>query len=432
MQENKEKNTFIWVIIAAIVVGLSVGYIWQTIILALFIYIIYLINNLTKIHNWLKNGAIIEDEPVLYGDFSKITNSVVKLQNKHKLTKKLHQKSIVRFNEVLRSFPYPTVIVNASSEIVWVGKSAAKILKLNRKKDIGIRINNIIRNLDFEEKLSSKETSEVQILAPIDENIILSIAISKVSKNVRILSIRDVSERRYLEKTRKNFIANASHELRTPLTVISGYLQMLSLNEEIKDFDKNLKTMIDSAYSQSKLMSVLIEDLLTLSNLEGGKLQNIKIKTISVKDLTSDVLSSFDDNPEYKNRISVNVDKKLQIKGVYSQIYSIVFNLLENALKYSEKEVNLNFIVKNDLATLQVIDKGVNLNEDEKLKIIEPFYRLNQNQDNQAKDSKIPGTGLGLSIVNQAAINNNAKLKITNNNNQGSIFSVDFEKFLIL
>lgn len=422
MNKNTEKSKLAWIIVASLVIGLMIGYVWQFLFLGLVIYVFWLLKSIKDIRTWLVSGAGIEEAPAFSGEFASLVSSIVKLQNKQKLSKNLYQKSIIRFNEVLRSFPYPIVIIDADNKINWVGKRAAKILKLKRKKDVGIKIDNIVRNLELQEKLINPEPSEVQISAPIDEKIILSVAISKVSKNIRILSISDISKNKNLENIRKQFIANASHELRTPLTIISGYLQILNQDKTLDNYNK---TMVDNAYEHAKLMGILIEDLLTLSNLEANGFRNNKSIVINMENVISKVANNLYANKNFRERLEFNIDNSLQVYGVYTQIYSIVFNLSENALKYSKEKVSVSWQLKDNLAILRVVDQGVGLIESEKIKVIEPFYRAIKTQTTQ-------GSGLGLSIVNQAATNNNAKLYIENNNKQGLIFRVEFEKFISL
>jgi two-component system phosphate regulon sensor histidine kinase PhoR len=414
-----EKIKFVWILIIATIVGVLSDYVLLTLVFALVVYIMWLIDSIETLKNWVGMHPDMQNIPHLSDDFNKTISGVIKLHNALIAEKNLRQKSIVRFNEVLRSFPYPTVITNADSEIIWVGKNSAKLLKLHRKKDVGLKIYNIVRNSILHEKLISKQASEVQISAPSDENIILAIALSKVSKNIRILSIRDVSERRYLEKMRKNFIANASHELRTPLTVISGYLQIL---KEKLTLDVKYQPMLDDAYKHTKMMEILIADLLTLSSLESNLGHYRNSKAVNLGAVINEAVHNLYINTSYKGRLQFNIDNTITIKGVYSQLYSIVFNLLENALKYSDDSVKINLYTKEQQAILEVIDYGNGIHDFEKMKILEPFYRI-------TTDSYISGTGLGLSIVNQAVINADAILNITDNTPCGAKFSVIFSTY---
>ncbi len=424
MNKNTEKTRLILFLFIALVISLLTGYIWQTLLLTLVIYIIWILSNLSELENWLYKGSNIDKIPYLFGTYGVIIANIIKLKNQQKRSKKSYQKLMVRFNEVLRSFPYPTIVLNANNEMQWISKSAAKILGLNRKKDIGIRISNIFRNSKFKEMLCKADLSEFQMQSPSDNNMILAVAISKLSKDTRILSIRDVSDRRKLEKLRKTFIANASHELRTPLTIINGYLEMIEKNNDLSD---DAKSMVSNAYQHSKHMNILIADLLTLSSLENNDLQISKFKLINVQSLITEVLDNINNIRDFKNRVKVEINDKLTIKGVYSQVYGIAFNLIENALKYSNDIVKVNWHIIDGLAILQVIDKGIGVDDEDKIRLVEPFYR-----SRRARLNQIQGTGLGLSIVNQAVINNNGKFSIEDNDVDGTIFNISFDKYTLI
>lgn len=421
MNKNTERTRLIWIVLIALIIGVLTGYIWQVLLLTLIAYIVWILSSLSELEDWLYKGSDIDKTPYIFGVCGTIVTNIVKLKNQQKKSTKSYQTLMVRFNEVLRSFPYPTIVLNTNSEMQWISKNAAKILGLNRKKDVGIRISNIFRNADFKTLLSQPDLSEFQMQSPSDEHKILAVAISKLSKDTRILSIRDVSDRRKLEKLRKTFIANASHELRTPLTVINGYLEMLEKHNELPE---EVKHMVVNAYQHSKRMNVLISDLLMLSSLENSETQTSKPVLIPMHNLIAEVLDNINNTSYSEHRIKTTVNDKLMIHGFYSQIYSIVFNLLENALKYSEDNVALNWQLSDNLALLQVIDQGIGLDEEDKVRLTEPFYRSKKAQCNQ-----IQGTGLGLSIVNQAVINNKGQFNVADNETKGTIFNISFDQY---
>lgn len=414
-----EKHKFILILISASIIGIILGWVLQTIIIALIIYILWLLKSIYRIKNWFNIINIDTNIPDISEDFNTIFSNIIKLEKSIKQEKKQHKKTISRFNEILRSFPYPIIITNAKNEIVWASKSSAKMLGLNRKKDIGIKIDNLIRDTNFQKNLSSTDAIETQIISPTDERTTLMIAISKVSKNTRIFSIRDVSGRIKLENTRKSFIANASHELRTPLTVISGYIQILQTHNNL---DNNQMDILNNTYKYCQKIESLIIDLLNIASLESDIKKSLSVIDMSL--IITDIKNNLSSVANSSNRIVVNIDTNLKIKAIESQIYSIVFNLVENALKYSKDEVEIHWEYIDNYAVLKVIDKGSVIDKNDRDKILEPFYRLQQN-------TEIDGTGLGLAIVHQAVINNNAILRISDNN-QGNIFEVVFSDFTVV
>ena len=184
-----EKMRLLWVVIFAIIAGFLTNYYLLSLIVFLFLYIVWLLNNLFKVNLWLENGVKIEQSPPYNGAWGSLISYVIKLKKQYKHSSKKHQKLIIRFNEILRSLPYPTVVINANNEIQWISKDAAILLNLHRKKDIGIRINNIIRSEEFSNKLSQTEVSE--LLIKVNNTQSLKFAISKLNRDIRILSIQN-------------------------------------------------------------------------------------------------------------------------------------------------------------------------------------------------------------------------------------------------
>lgn len=421
--QYQEKVRLFWVIFFAMIAGFFTGYFWQTLALFLLAYIIWMLDRFFEIETWLSSGVSFDYTPFGGGLWDRYITHAIRQKKGLIEQKKRNQKLMVRFNEILRSFPYPTVVINASNEIQWVNKRAAKMLNLQRKKDIGIPINNIIRHKDLLEKLNDDGASEFQLLSPSNDKVVLMMAISRLNRNIRILSVRDISERYYLENLRKNFIANASHEMRTPLTIINGYLEMLSQNDSL---DEQAKNMISTAYEHSGRMNDLIKDLLLLSGLEQNNNLESDKERVSVKDVVNEVLSHLQNVIEVDQTFETELDANLSIKGVRYQIYSIVYNLVENAVKYSKSDGSIKIVwqLENDKACLRVVDQGEGLDPAQINRITQPFYRASHVQS-----EGIQGTGLGMSIVKQSAQRNDGQLIITSEMGQGSEFKIIFDKY---
>lgn len=421
--QYQEKLRLFWVIFFAMIAGFFTGYFWQMLVLFLLAYIIWMLDRFFEIETWLSSGVSFDHTPFGGGLWDRYISHAIRQKKELIEQKKRNQKLMVRFNEILRSFPYPTVVINAHNEIQWINKRAAKMLNLQRKKDIGIPINNIIRHQDLSEKLNDDGASEFQLLSPSNNKVVLMVAISRLNRNIRILSVRDISERYYLENLRKNFIANASHEMRTPLTIITGYLEMLSQNDSL---DEHAKNMISTAYEHSGRMNDLIKDLLLLSGLEQNNNLETEKEQVSVDDITSEVLNDLQNVKEVSQTFETKLNTDLSVIGVRYQIYSIVYNLVENAVKYSKSSgiIKIVWELENDKACLKIIDQGTGLDQTQISRITQPFYRASHVQS-----EGIQGTGLGMSIVKQSAQRNNGQLVITSEINHGSEFKIMFDDY---
>ena len=419
---KKEKLRLFWIIVWSQIIGILIGYYFQSLLFFLSFYIIWLLSKLFDLNNWLAAGTKIEKAPFGSGAWGRVVSHIVKLKNQQINTKKQYKKLVVRLNEILRSFPYPTIIVNSNNEMQWISAGSSKILGLNRKKDIGLRINNIIRLNKFSEILASPKYNEFEMQSPTDKNTILTLAISKLNKDSRVISIHNISDKVRLNELRNTFIANASHELRTPLTVVSCYLETLNQNHKL---DKETKLMISNAYESTKHMSSLVSSLLELSGLEDGYSNSINHKTIDINNITHKAIENIKKSIDIEQDIKIKINKDITILANKSHIYIAIFNLIENAIKYSNKKgiINICWSVKEDKACFEVIDRSKGIDESIINNLTEPFYRINTN-------SHIKGHGLGLSIVAKAIKKNDGKLIIKSTTNQGSIFSLVFKNYI--
>lgn len=413
-----EKWRLLWVVFGALIWALLTGYWWQSLLLFMGVYALWMLVQLTRLEKWLSQGAMTHNMPRSSGLWDRVAGHTIRLQSKLKNSHKRYQKLIIRFNEILHSFPYATVVINANNEIQWVSKSAANILNLNRKKDNGIRIDNIIRQAHFQDLLSSSDASEFQMYSPIQAQVILMVAISRLNKDTRLLSIRDVSERRHLEDLRTAFIANASHELKPPLTLVSGYLEMLAADDTLPPATQ---AMVANACQHSQRINYLIADLLLLSNLENSAKYTHEIEVVLMSKIIDEACTHLKASLDISQTLVVNVTQDLTVSGAYYQLYSLVLNLLENAIKYGEPtgKIWIGWQAQDGQAVLTVRNQGEGLSEPQLARLTEPFYRPHP-------PTQQSGTGLGLSIVAKIAKIHHATLTLNSKKGQGLVAEVCF------
>ncbi len=417
---SSEKTKLIAVVLIALFFGFLTGYYLELLLIALAGYILWSLDLLFNFERWIERGANVDEAPSGGGIWDRLIGHALKIRKSLKLERERNTKLKVRFNEVLRSFPFPTIVLNGRNEIQWINKRAAKILSLQRKKDVGIPIQNIFRYEELSRKLRSPEATEFELKSPNGDDTLM-MTISKLTRNVRIVSIRNISERVRLDASRKKFISNASHEMRTPLTIINGYLEMLKQN---KDLDKKSIEMVDIAYEHGQKMDALITDLLILSGLRDAENANKISKYVNFSSVIDEAIINLKNSVKFKQKINLDIDKKLELLGTEYQLYSIASNLIENAVKYSPKnsEINISWGKENGDGVFKVIDQGIGISQKEMDQVIEPFYRTPD-----AQDQNIEGTGLGLSIVNESAIRNNGIFSFKSAPGKGSEFKVTFK-----
>ncbi|MDD7458403.1 MAG: ATP-binding protein [Treponema sp.] len=221
------------------------------------------------------------------------------------------------------------------------------------------------------------------------------------------------------EELRQQFTANVSHELKTPLTSISGFAEILKAGgvdeETTKDF-------ASSIYEESQRMITLVNDIIRLSKLDEKSI-SLEKEPISLRSMCLDVIKAVSPSAKNKN-VSLNLsgDSGL-INGVQPVIYEMVYNLIDNAVKYNVENGSVNIKIQNMMDAQKVIltvqDTGIGIPANEKDRIFERFYRVDKSRSKQNG-----GTGLGLSIVKHAAKYHNASILVNSELGKGSTFTV--------
>ena len=219
-------------------------------------------------------------------------------------------------------------------------------------------------------------------------------------------------------KVRQEFTSNVSHELKTPLHVISGYAELIK-EGIVKDSD--VKEFGEKIYSEASRMSKLVEDIMKISKLESDKAIEktpLKLKNIVVSIVDSLMIEADKKNVKFK--LSLN---DCSISGNYDSIYSLIFNLVDNAIKYNKTngKITIKLQEVSNNVILSVKDTGIGIPKEDLDRIFERFYRVDKSR---SKDSG--GTGLGLAIVKHSLIVNNATIKVESELKKGSTFTVTF------
>ena len=223
-----------------------------------------------------------------------------------------------------------------------------------------------------------------------------------------------------IEKTaliRQEFTANVSHELKTPLHAISGYAELLE-NGMVKEED--IKPFAGRIRSESSRMTKLVEDIIELTKLDNGGAE-MEWEDCNLLRIAENAVDSLDAAASALN-ISVSVDgTDAPIKGIPQTLYSIVYNLCDNAIKYNHAGGSVSVEIrpqKND-TVLTVKDTGVGIPEECQDRVFERFYRVDRSHS-----TEVGGTGHGLSIVKHAVMIHGGRIKINSEIGKGTEFVV--------
>ncbi|MFT5559357.1 MAG: two-component system phosphate regulon sensor histidine kinase PhoR [Sphingobacteriales bacterium] len=235
-----------------------------------------------------------------------------------------------------------------------------------------------------------------------------------------VVVLNDISELAYLERVRRDFVANASHELKTPITVILGLAETIL---DYKDMPENMRTrFMGDIQTQTLRLSSLVTDLMSISRLETTQ-NGIVFETV---DLTASVKNALTNVSNICREKKITLSNKLPngkvlINGDKQEINQLIDNLIGNAIKYTPSlgHVSVALQVLGEQAQIIVKDTGIGISFAHQQRIFERFYRVDK-----ARSRDLGGTGLGLSIVKNIVEKHNGTISVSSFEDHGSTFTL--------
>jgi two-component system sensor histidine kinase SenX3 len=235
-----------------------------------------------------------------------------------------------------------------------------------------------------------------------------------------VVFVDDITERRRLDQVRTDFVANISHELKTPIGALSVLAETL-----VDETDPATVTrVVDRMMGEAQRASSTIDDLMELSRIElGGDRASEPVRLADVVRAAVDRVTQLAAQREITILATGaglgGVGVPITVAGDRPQLVSAVGNLVENAVKYSERGGNVRVRVDNDdeWIEISVVDQGVGIPQRDLSRIFERFYRVDR-----ARSRETGGTGLGLSIVRHVATNHGGEVLVSSIEGQGSTF----------
>jgi signal transduction histidine kinase len=223
-----------------------------------------------------------------------------------------------------------------------------------------------------------------------------------------------------LQEQQQNFMMAITHELKTPISVAKLNLETL---QKYKLEPEKQQKIIRMTLQETSRLNTLINNILVSSQLEADGYVFSK-EDLDFSSLLKDCLQET--RNRYPDRIfNEEIEAEIEINGDQLLLQLMIYNLLENAVKYSHKEKPINCRLKknNTDVILNLIDEGIGIADTEKKKIFEKFYRTGSEATR-----KTQGTGLGLYLCRKIAEDHNADITVTNNSPGGCNFAIHFHK----
>jgi signal transduction histidine kinase len=263
------------------------------------------------------------------------------------------------------------------------------------------------------------------LLRKIAPNILFSLLLVAFTIGSFIVLYRNLMAQRRLADIKNEFISNITHELKTPIATVNVAIEAMR-NFGALQSPERTKEYLDISASELQRLSLLVDKVLKLSMFEKKEIE-VKKDVFNMKELVKEVMGSLRLQFE-KTKAEVNFatsGSDFNLKADRLHITSVVYNLLDNAIKYSLKKPVIDVSLKEEDGKLyfSVADKGIGIQQEYKEKIFEKFFRVPMNNTHNIK-----GYGLGLSYVCHIVQQHNGGIKVESEAGQGSNFIINLPK----
>lgn len=387
-----------------------------------------------RVLRWLREGDLTR-APNMRGMWGEAADRARRLLRQNQ--QQVHA-SDARLQEILAALqatPNGVVLLDGEGHIEWCNQIAATQFGFDAQRDVMQSIGNLVRDPDFSAYYAGQDFSHDVVLQGRNSTpsrpVRISVHLHPYGDGRKLLLSRDVTALEQAEVMRRDFVANVSHEIRTPLTVLAGFIETLqTLPLDVQERSRYLALMAQ----QAARMQSVVQDLLTLSRLEGSPLPSMSEWTpvsalmrrceeegralsslLSASQARQHVLQF----PSQEALVSVG-----DLAGAPAELQSALSNLINNAIRYTPAggQIMVTWSLREDAsAVFSVADTGPGIAAEHIPRLTERFYRVDRSRSRETG-----GTGLGLAIVKHVLQRHGAALEIQSTVGKGSTFSAIF------
>jgi two-component system phosphate regulon sensor histidine kinase PhoR len=380
---------------------------------------------------WLKSGDL-QQAPLLSGFWGDVTDRSRRWIRELQRQVAESDGRLQDFLAAIQASPNGVVLLDPEGRIEWCNQTAALHFGLDVQRDQHQLIGNLLRDPDFFRYLGDHDFTRDVVISGRRQGksarqASISVQLHLYGKDQMLMLSRDITDLEQAEAMRRDFVANVSHEIRTPLTVLSGFIETLqNLPLEPQERAHYLQLM----GQQATRMQSLVNDLLTLSRLEGSPLPS-STEWIPVAGLLAHceqeakALSEVMTQRQGRSHV-LNVDMSMashcEISGSATELQSAFSNLVNNAVRYTPAGGRIEVVwrvLADGHAELEVKDTGPGIAPEHLPRLTERFYRVDRSRSRETG-----GTGLGLAIVKHVLQRHEAQLSIQSTLGVGSSFTI--------
>ncbi len=313
------------------------------------------------------------------------------------------------------------IIITSKNKILFINKQAKKLLSI--KKDSKILGKSLFK-LEIPDEIKreiqklnrSKTFKSIPYFFHEKE---LEISLMPGSKSTTLILLTNKRSLDYQRQLQERMLGDAAHELKTPLTAL------MLLGDRLEDLVKKKdRPLIKRLRKEILRLKLMVNDLLELSRLvNSSSVQEELTKTINMEEIVLSSWNTLKPLADKKRLNLVNTSKTNSlIEGNSEKLYRVVFNLLDNAIRYSPDSANINTQIHEDEKhlILSIKDEGPGLSKDDLKNMFQRFYR---GDPSRYKNKRI-GSGLGLSIAQQIVVNHKGAIEASNDTNGGTLMKI--------
>ena len=339
-----------------------------------------------------------------------------------------------KLSAVLETMNDGVIVADSEAKITLINPSAQQLLGIN--KDAYTRLANTsdrdslghiwdheLRTIILNTINTSESHSQDILLQP-DRNVVNAIAtpINHLGAEGVLVTLRNITEQRNVENTRREFISNVSHELRSPLASVKALIETLmdgAIDDKsvTADYLSRINTDVDR-------MNQLVSELLELSTLESGQV-HLDIKSININDSIFNVVRSLEHKAKGKN-INISYPDpcvNLEVFADKRKIIQVIINLLDNAIRFTSENgtILISTSQSEGLVEVTIEDNGTGISAKDQKHVFERFYKVDPSRSGS-------GTGLGLAIAKHIVMAHDGNLSLHSEPGEGSKFSFKLPK----
>lgn len=385
--------------------------------------LVYAYINLARLRKYILADSV-ENMPLPSGFWEEVFFRLQRLVRNLKQRIRSIEQQHDHFIEAFQASPNGIVMLDEDDQIEWCNSIAERFFGLIFKRDVMQRVNFLIRRPEFIQYLNKRNFEEPLLMERMgpDGSLSLMLQAFPFGQKRHLLLVQDVTDLQKADAMRRDFVANVSHEMRTPITVLMGFLETVQSLELKKDQQDQY---LDMMMSQAQRMKSLVEDLLTLANLESNALPATNT-VVKIETLMALIKNDAEALSQGKHSLSFDMNSTQNLLGDEREILSAFSNLVSNAIRYTPDvgAISVEWRVNEQgQGEFSVTDTGPGIASEHLSRLTERFYRVDRSR---SRDTG--GTGLGLAIVKHIANRHQAQLVIESTPGRGSKFMLRFPK----